>query len=184
MAQQPLSGPVPPCHRGLTITLRHTTLGKTPLDEWSALHTDLYQTTHSTQRDKHACFRRYSKLQSQHASADPRLRPRGHWGRKSGNMAAVILNFITKWRWVVSITPQSLYPQERAPETHSPRQWLEPSSGLDSWRWERFLHLLEDCTIFCQTARSLNSIPTELTQFFFIVSFSNIPNSTVLAVME
>jgi hypothetical protein len=31
------------------ITLRHTTLGRTPLDEWWALRRDLYLTTHNTQ---------------------------------------------------------------------------------------------------------------------------------------
>jgi hypothetical protein len=31
MAQQPPSGPGPPYYRGFTITLRHTTLGRTPL---------------------------------------------------------------------------------------------------------------------------------------------------------
>jgi len=35
-------------YRGFTITLRHTTLGRTPLDELSARHTDLYLTTHNT----------------------------------------------------------------------------------------------------------------------------------------
>jgi len=30
------SGPGPPHYRGFTITLGHTTLGGTPLDEWSA----------------------------------------------------------------------------------------------------------------------------------------------------
>jgi hypothetical protein len=30
------------------VTLRHTTLGRTPLDEWSALRQDLYLTTHIT----------------------------------------------------------------------------------------------------------------------------------------
>jgi hypothetical protein len=34
--------------RGLTITLRHTTRGRTPLDEWSARRRDLYLTTHNT----------------------------------------------------------------------------------------------------------------------------------------
>jgi len=29
-------GPGSPHYRGITITLRHTTLGRTPLDEWSA----------------------------------------------------------------------------------------------------------------------------------------------------
>jgi hypothetical protein len=44
------SGPGPPHYRGFTITLRHTTLGRTPLDEGSARHTDLYLTTHNTQK--------------------------------------------------------------------------------------------------------------------------------------
>jgi hypothetical protein len=33
---------------GFTITLRHTTLGWTPLDEWSARRINLYLTTHNT----------------------------------------------------------------------------------------------------------------------------------------
>jgi len=36
------SGTRPPHHQGFTITLRHTTLVKTPLDEWSARRRDLY----------------------------------------------------------------------------------------------------------------------------------------------
>jgi len=32
----------------VTITFRHTTLGRTPLDKWSASHRDLYLTTHNT----------------------------------------------------------------------------------------------------------------------------------------
>jgi hypothetical protein len=42
------SGPRPPQCRGFTITLRHTTLGRTPLEEWSAQCRDLYLTTHNT----------------------------------------------------------------------------------------------------------------------------------------
>jgi hypothetical protein len=34
--------------RFLDHTQRHTTLGRTPLDEWSAPRTDLYPTTHNT----------------------------------------------------------------------------------------------------------------------------------------
>jgi hypothetical protein len=45
-----LSGPGPPHYRGFTITLRHTTLGRTPLDKCSALGTDLYLTTHNTHK--------------------------------------------------------------------------------------------------------------------------------------
>ena len=42
------SGIGPPSFRGFTITLRHTTLGWTPLYEWSARRRDLYPTTHTT----------------------------------------------------------------------------------------------------------------------------------------
>jgi hypothetical protein len=44
------SGPGPPHCRGFTITLRHTTLGRTPLDERSTRHRDLYMTTHNTHK--------------------------------------------------------------------------------------------------------------------------------------
>jgi hypothetical protein len=40
------SEPKPPHYREFTITLRPTTLGRTPLDEWSARRRDLYLTTH------------------------------------------------------------------------------------------------------------------------------------------
>jgi len=35
---------------GSDITLRHTTLGRTPLEEWLACCRDLYQTTHNTHK--------------------------------------------------------------------------------------------------------------------------------------
>jgi hypothetical protein len=38
----------PPHYRGFTLTLRHTAIGGTPLDEWSALRRDLYLRTHNT----------------------------------------------------------------------------------------------------------------------------------------
>ena len=50
MAQQPPSGPRPRHFRGFIITLRPTTLGRTPLDEWSARRRDLYLTTHYNNR--------------------------------------------------------------------------------------------------------------------------------------
>jgi len=49
---------------GFAFTLiRHTTLGRTPLDVWSARHRDLWQHTTLT-RDGHSCPRRESKQQS------------------------------------------------------------------------------------------------------------------------
>jgi hypothetical protein len=40
--------PRPTHYRGFTITLRHTTLGRTPLDERSSRRRDLYLTIHNT----------------------------------------------------------------------------------------------------------------------------------------
>jgi len=39
------SGPGPPRYRGFTITLRHATVGRTPLEERSALRTNPHLTT-------------------------------------------------------------------------------------------------------------------------------------------
>jgi len=39
-----------PHYRGFMITLRHTTLGRNPLDAWSARRKDLYLTTHNTHK--------------------------------------------------------------------------------------------------------------------------------------
>ena len=82
LARQPLSRPRPPHHRGLTITLRHTTLGRTRLDEWPARRRDLYLTTthntHNRQTDIHAPRGIRSHNSSKWAAANPRLRPRGH----------------------------------------------------------------------------------------------------------
>jgi hypothetical protein len=53
MARQPLGGLGLPIFRGFVITLyffRHTTLGRTPLDEWPARRKDLYLTKHNTHK--------------------------------------------------------------------------------------------------------------------------------------
>jgi len=43
-------GPGLPHYRGFLITLRHTPLGRTSLDEWSARRKDLYLTPHNTHK--------------------------------------------------------------------------------------------------------------------------------------
>jgi hypothetical protein len=53
MAQEPPSGPGQPHYRDFTIThFRHTTLGRTPLDEWLSRRRDLYLTAHNTHKRK------------------------------------------------------------------------------------------------------------------------------------
>ena len=69
--------------RVFTITLRHTTLGRTPLDEWSAWLRDIYLTKHNThhrQTSMPSGGIRTHNL-SRWAAADPRLRPLGHCDR-------------------------------------------------------------------------------------------------------
>jgi hypothetical protein len=71
------SGPRPPHCRGFTITLRHTTLGRTPLDEWSARRRDLYLTTHNI-HVIHTASGNRTRNPSKQAAVDPRLGPRGN----------------------------------------------------------------------------------------------------------
>jgi hypothetical protein len=61
---EPRSLPYP----GFTITLRHTTLDRTSLDEWSARRRDLYLTTHNNHNRQTFITRWDSYPQSQKAS--------------------------------------------------------------------------------------------------------------------
>jgi hypothetical protein len=75
------SGPGSPHCRGLTTTFRHTTLSRTPLDERSARHRDLYLTTHNIHKRETAMRPATFEplIPAKRAAADARLRPRGHW---------------------------------------------------------------------------------------------------------
>jgi hypothetical protein len=85
MARQPACGSGLPLCSSFTITLRHTTLGRTPLDEWSARRRDHYlshinHNTHKRQTSMpHGCIR--TRNPSKRAAADPRRRRRRHWDR-------------------------------------------------------------------------------------------------------
>jgi len=67
--------------RFLDHTQRRTTVGRTPLDEWSVRRRDLYLTTHNTHNRQTSMapggIRTHSL--SRWAAEDQRLRPRGHW---------------------------------------------------------------------------------------------------------
>jgi len=70
--------------RFLDHTQRRTTVGRTSLDEWSARHKDLYLTAHNTHNRQTSMppggIRTHNL--SRRATADLRLRPRGHWDRR------------------------------------------------------------------------------------------------------
>jgi len=76
------SGPGPPHYWGFTITLRHTSLGRTPLDEWSARRSDLYLTTHNTHKGQISMLPvAFKPRNPSKRDADLRLRPRGYRNR-------------------------------------------------------------------------------------------------------
>ena len=72
------SGPGPPHYQGLTITLRHTTLDTTPLDEWLVWRRDLCLTTHNNHNRQIWIARRVSNPQSQQESCS-RSTPHTAW---------------------------------------------------------------------------------------------------------
>ena len=69
--------------RFLDHTRRRTTVGSTPLDEWSAHRRDLHLTTHNTHNRQISLppvgFE--PTIPAGERPADLRLRPRGHWDR-------------------------------------------------------------------------------------------------------
>jgi hypothetical protein len=76
------NGPGPPHYRRFTIILRHTTLGRTPLDEWPARRRDLHLTSQNTHhRQTSMSPTGFEPEVQQRSAADPRLRPRGLWDR-------------------------------------------------------------------------------------------------------
>jgi hypothetical protein len=78
-------------YQGFTITLRHTPLHRTPLDEWSARRRDLYLATYNTHgiQTHNSCKR---------AAADPCLRPRGHQDRRTCSLQVKMMNILYKGR--------------------------------------------------------------------------------------
>jgi hypothetical protein len=68
------SWPRPPHCRGFTITLRHTTPGRTPLDEWSARCRDLYLTAPKHSEETNICADGGIRARNarKRAAADPR----------------------------------------------------------------------------------------------------------------
>ena len=76
------SGSGPPQYRGFTITARHITFGRTPLDEWSFWRRNLYLTKHNSYERQTCMPRRDLNPQSQQADD---LRPTPHTARPLTN---------------------------------------------------------------------------------------------------
>ena len=69
---------------GFGITLRHTSHGRTPLNEWSVRrrYSYLHSTQHSQQTDIHIPGGIRTRNPSKRPAAHLRRRPRGHWDRQ------------------------------------------------------------------------------------------------------
>ena len=81
--------------RFLYHTQRHTTVGRTPLDEWSARRRDLYLTTQQSQQTEiHATGGIRTHDLSRRAAENLRLRPCGHWDRRSNNKVPKISSVV------------------------------------------------------------------------------------------
>jgi len=81
-------GPMHPRCRCYEITLRHTTLDRTPLDERSPWHRDLYLTTHNT-RSRQPCPRQIrTRNPSKRAAACSQFSPRAHRHRLSESLGS------------------------------------------------------------------------------------------------
>ena len=91
MAQRPLVGQDLLIYRGLTITLRRTTVSRTPLEEWSArrIEATTWQHTRLKKTDSHAAGSIRTRNPSKRTAADRRLKPRGHWR---------VFKIIVEWR--------------------------------------------------------------------------------------
>jgi len=56
---------------------------------------------------------------------------RAYWG--NGNIAPLILDFGTRWRWAVSFAPRPLYLQLKLlVVTHWVGEWMGPRVGMDT----------------------------------------------------
>ena len=85
-------------YRSFMIALRHTTLGRTPLDEGSARRRRLYLTTHNTHK-KNIVVRGgiRTRNSSKRVAADSFIRPRGHWiGCRVHTVTKCILALVVK----------------------------------------------------------------------------------------
>jgi len=58
----------------------------------------------------------------------------------SGDIAILFLNLRGKWRWLVTFTPRPLYPRERAPGPHWMWVWVDPRTGLDTFKQTKIFY--------------------------------------------
>jgi hypothetical protein len=129
-------------------TRRHTTVGRTPLDEWSARRRNLYLTTHNT-HNRQASISTVGfepTISGRQAAADLRLRPGGHRDRHI--------------RWIFNIREKQFL--LRRPKQVIPKLWrtcVSPYSGSQNLN-------------FISLSTFLSPIPFLFSVFFVFSLFS------------
>ena len=112
--------------RFLDHTQQRTTVGRTPLDEWSARRRDLYLTTHNTHNRQTSMPPDGIRTRdlNRGAAADLRLRPRDHWDRLSIMIRVCKLWFFLVYdavcflRWDLMILRHRLHPSSYPDDTN------------------------------------------------------------------
>jgi hypothetical protein len=140
------SGPGPPHYRVFTITNRHTTVGRTPLDEWSAPCRDLYLTTHNNH------YRETSMLPDGFEPAIPaRKRPQTYAlnraATETGQQCKIIsLNFLYSSKFPLQMPSISTFPSNYAFSTnrrtllsHDLLSWTHSFCSVQEGNKEQFL---------------------------------------------
>jgi len=112
MAQQPPRGPRPPSYRSFMTTLRHTTLGRTLLDEWSARRNNL--TTHNTHNRQ--TFVLPAGLEPTITASE---RPQTHDLDRTATGIGVLWHPVVETRWVIHRTTREEKHKSDRSSTHS-----------------------------------------------------------------
>jgi hypothetical protein len=114
MAQQPPKGPRPLSYRNFMITLRHTTLCRTPLDKWSARSRNLYLTKHNTRNRQ--TYRLPAGFELTITTSE---RPQTHASDSAATEIGVLWHRVVETRWAIHRTKREEKLKSDRSSTHS-----------------------------------------------------------------
>ena len=112
------SGAGSPLYGGFMITLRHTTLSRTPLDEWLAHHRDIYLTTHNSHNRHPWPLRIRTRNSRKQAATDSLHKSRSHLDRQCVHLMHQI-HALTVYNITVTSIRHVLAGQFHHQEVHS-----------------------------------------------------------------
>jgi hypothetical protein len=159
-----------PFTRFLDHTQRHKTIGRTPLDEWSARRRNPYLTTQHT--DIHALIWIRTYNLSRRAATDLRLRPRGHWDRHSHTTYCHILPTVTyylhSYTTYSHILPTATYYLQSPPtftyylQSHTTYSHILPTVTYYLHSHTTYIHILPTVTYYLQSHTTyIHILPTD-----------------------